>query len=158
MTSIALIAMGGNIDNPRRHLESAIEKMRSRGWEIAALSGWHITEPVGYSDQPDFINAVVAVRVPATITPEKLMKWLLATEIEEGRQRPSPVANGPRSCDLDLLFFDREKRDTKELQLPHPRWRERLFVLEPLIEVLEQLDSAEDLLAEAKSAAAALKS
>ena len=150
---IALIALGGNVDNPREHLENALEKMRSReGWQILARSSWRITKPVGFLEQPDFVNGAVAIVVPAEFSPENLMQKLLQIEIEEGRVRPKPMNDGPRSCDLDLLFFDDEMRDSELLQLPHPRWRERAFVLEPLIEVLEQLGGNAKLLAQAKSA------
>lgn len=153
----ALIALGGNIDNPREHLESALEKIRSRnGWRLLAQSGWFVTKPVGFAEQPDFINAAAAIGVPAEISPEKMLEILLETEISEGRVRPKPFPDCPRTCDLDLIFFENETRNTGFLTLPHPRWREREFVLLPLIEVLEKIND-EKRLAEARTALAKIR-
>jgi 2-amino-4-hydroxy-6-hydroxymethyldihydropteridine diphosphokinase len=91
--------------------------------------------PVGYSNQPDFINAVA--EISTQLSPETLLAALLNIEIEAGRERPFP--NAPRVLDLDLLLYDDLTINTKNLTLPHPRMHERGFVLLPLAEIAPEL-------------------
>src|SRR5581483_9582843 len=95
---------------------------------VEAVSPFFDTEPVGYTEQPRFLNA--AARLRTTRPPEALMGDLLAIETALGRVRAERW--GPRTIDLDLLLYDKLVRDEAGLTLPHPRLHERRFVLEPL--------------------------
>jgi 2-amino-4-hydroxy-6-hydroxymethyldihydropteridine diphosphokinase len=95
-------------------------------------SRWYDTAPVGVSpDQPRYLNGVVTGET--TFGPQALLAQLLAIEHERGRVRPAPMA--PRTLDLDLVLYGSARLDEPGLVVPHPRFRERLFVLEPLAEV-----------------------
>ncbi|MBJ8193389.1 2-amino-4-hydroxy-6-hydroxymethyldihydropteridine diphosphokinase, partial [Bacillus cereus] len=85
-------------------------------------------EPVGYLDQPSFLNMTVAVST--TLAPEELLVYMLEVESRLGRVRHIP--NGPRTIDLDLLWMEAAQLATPDLELPHPRMLERAFVLVPL--------------------------
>ena len=89
------------------------------------------TRPVGLEDQPDFRNAVARVRT--ALPAERLLDELLALEAGFGRVRD--VRWGPRTLDLDLIWYEGEERDDERLTLPHPRAHEREFVLRPLVEL-----------------------
>ncbi len=91
------------------------------------------TEPVGYLDQPRFLNA--ALLLDTGLEPTALMQALLAIESEMGRSRIGVPAKGPRIIDLDLIWFDRLVLDSPGLILPHPAMAERAFVLEPLAQL-----------------------
>lgn len=145
--SIAIIALGANLGERRETLNKALAQLENAGFHVLAVSSFYETVPVGYADQPDFLNAVAALEIPAGVSPESVLAQLLATENTLGRERPFP--NAPRTCDLDLLFFEDEKRQTESLILPHPRRHERAFVLAPLCELLEN--------AQAQSAAWSLR-
>jgi 2-amino-4-hydroxy-6-hydroxymethyldihydropteridine diphosphokinase len=96
-------------------------------------SSFYETDPVGYKQQPRFINAVAAI--DTNLDPDQLMQTLLAIERELGRDRAATVPKGPRTIDLDLLLYDDRIIDTPGLTVPHPAMHERLFVLEPLVEI-----------------------
>lgn len=135
----AIIALGANLGNRAETLSAALADLEARGNVVLARSSFYETEPVGYLDQPDFLNATALIGVPAEISPEAFLAELLEIEKKFGRERPFP--NAPRTLDLDLIFFENEVRDTAFLSLPHPRWRERDFVKIPLREVFSLLDS-----------------
>ena len=132
-TSTAYIALGSNIGDRMKALESAIKKLGEHDEiEVEATSHVYETDPVGYTDQPAFLNMVVRVRT--TLHPEALLIEQLRIEAELGRQRD--VRWGPRTIDLDLLIYDNVSMETDVLILPHPRMMERAFVLVPLHDVL----------------------
>ena len=108
--------------------------------EIAAVSSIYETAPVGLTDQPDFLNLVVSVRT--ALSPRELMDALLHIENKMGRVRT--VRWGPRVIDLDLLLYGSEQVDLPQLTVPHPRLRERAFVLVPLAEIAPELRLPED--------------
>lgn len=136
-TTPAIVALGANLGDRAGTLSAALSALEARGNAIVARSAFYETKPVGYLDQPDFLNAVALVAVPAGVSAEKFLENLLAIEKEFGRVRTFP--NAPRTLDLDLIFFGDEKRETHFLTLPHPRWRERDFVKIPLAEIWEKL-------------------
>ena len=138
---VALIALGANLGNREATLRRALSKLESAGIRVLAVSDFIETEPVGYTNQPDFLNGTAALEVPAELSPEALLKLLLSTESDLGRERPFP--NAPRTCDLDLLFFENETRTAPQLTLPHPRWQERAFVHIPLADLFEKARAAE---------------
>jgi 2-amino-4-hydroxy-6-hydroxymethyldihydropteridine diphosphokinase len=104
---------------------------------LVARSSLYQTEPVGFADQPPFINA--AVTVETAMGPESLLDFLLGVERRFGRDRRSDLANRPRSLDLDLLLVDDLVIESFRLTLPHPALAERRFVLTPLAEIAPDL-------------------
>ena len=104
-----------------------MERLRSRLTHLRQ-SSWIDTEPVGVGQQPRFLNGVVVGET--TLPPRGLLDELLQIERERGRARP--FSGAPRTLDLDLVLYDEVRLDEPGLVVPHPRFRERLFVLEPL--------------------------
>ena len=137
---IAYIGMGGNIPSsagpPEATLVAAVRRLGSLG-RIAAASSLYSTEPVGYADQPRFVNAVVAVETAQTA--RQVLESLLCIERAFGRDRSAGIKDGPRTLDLDLLMLDDLVVHEEGLDLPHPRLAERLFVLAPLAEIAPDL-------------------
>lgn len=133
----AVVALGANLGARERTLRAALAELERRGFRVRACSSFRETKPVGYLNQPDFINAAALVGVPAKISPENFLRELLAIEKMFGRERPFP--NAPRTLDLDLIFFGDTHCALPQLTLPHPRWREREFVITPLREIAAAL-------------------
>ena len=132
----AYIALGSNLPGPagtpRETLDAAIDRLAELG-RVAARSSYYETDPVGYADQPLFLNAAVALETP--IDPHTLLDRLLEVERSFGRDRAQGIPNGPRPLDLDLLLYGDYVLNTQALQLPHPRMHKRSFVLEPMAEI-----------------------
>jgi 2-amino-4-hydroxy-6-hydroxymethyldihydropteridine diphosphokinase len=105
------------------------------GIEVLKVSSTYETEPVGYTEQPDFKNAVVMVST--TLQPRELLEVVLGIEQKMGRVRT--IRWGPRVIDIDILLYDDKEIDEEGLQIPHPRMMERRFVLEPLAEIAPEL-------------------
>jgi 2-amino-4-hydroxy-6-hydroxymethyldihydropteridine diphosphokinase len=126
----AYIGLGSNLGDRMATLRTAIQRLESLG-RIAGVSSLYETEPVGYLEQPRFLNAVVALET--ALAPADLLRALLDFERDLGRTRSFP--NAPRTLDLDLLLVDDVILETTELTLPHPRLHERAFVLVPLAEI-----------------------
>jgi 2-amino-4-hydroxy-6-hydroxymethyldihydropteridine diphosphokinase len=129
----AYVGLGSNLGDRRATLMHALELLGERpGIEIVAVSSFRETDPVGYLDQPRFLNAAVAID---TILPaDRLLAALLGVERELGRTREGP-RYGPRIVDLDLLLLDGVTIDEPGLTVPHPRLHERAFALAPLAEL-----------------------
>ncbi len=129
---VAYIALGANLGNPANQVESACEELgRLAETRLARRSALYLSKPVGYADQPDFVNAVVGV--DTRLSPRDLMQALLEIEARHGRDRT--FKNAPRTLDLDLLLYDGLVMHAAGLTLPHPRMTERPFVLLPLAEI-----------------------
>lgn len=123
------LALGGNIGDRPANLQAAIDTLQVGGQvRVEKLSNLYQTTPVGYADQPDFLN--MAVEATTHLEPLALLTFLKEIEAAMGR-RPS-FRNGPRPIDLDIIFYDDLTLDTPALQIPHPRLRGRGFVLKPL--------------------------
>jgi 2-amino-4-hydroxy-6-hydroxymethyldihydropteridine diphosphokinase len=118
--------------SPAAALREAIARAGRLG-HTRAVSSFYETDPVGYTEQPSFINA--AMLLETELEPAELMPALLAIERAMGRDRSTAVAKGPRVIDLDLLLLDDVVLATPALTLPHPAMSERRFVLEPLAEI-----------------------
>lgn len=129
----AYISLGSNLGDRESTLRHALTLLRDRTGHVVAISSFYDTEPVGFTEQPKFINAVA--QLETTLLPEKLMETLLAIERELGRDRSATVPKGPRTIDLDLLLYDDRIIDFPALTVPHPAMHERRFVLEPLAEI-----------------------
>ena len=128
----AAIALGSNLGDRERNLRTALRHLGTLG-QVTALSSFHATAPVGYVDQPDFLNAAAVLETH--LPPEALLGALLAIEEQMGRLRTGVPPKGPRLIDLDLLLYNDETLATPALTLPHPALYERLFVLAPLAEI-----------------------
>ncbi|HEX8986515.1 MAG TPA: 2-amino-4-hydroxy-6-hydroxymethyldihydropteridine diphosphokinase [Rhodocyclaceae bacterium] len=134
--TIAYVALGANLGNPELTVKAAIMALDSIPLtRRIASSSLYRTAPVGLKNQPDFVNAVVAL--DTRLAPNSLLNELFEIEQEFGRQRS--VRNAPRTLDLDLLLHDEAVLDTPQLTLPHPRMHERAFVLAPLAEIAPDL-------------------
>jgi len=128
--TIAYIALGANLGERLQTIRSAIRDLAEVG-SIEAISSVYETDPVGYADQPAYLNAVVAT--DTALTAEGLLDALLSIERAHGRVRTFP--NAPRTLDLDIILFGDEVRQSERLTIPHPRMQERAFVLVPLNEI-----------------------
>ena len=124
-----VIALGSNLGNREWYLHAAIEELR-RVIHVVRVSSIRETEPVG-APPPRYLNCVVAGYT--TLSPEALLRELQHMESRLGRRRP--YRNAPRTIDLDLILHSGNRRFTRELTLPHPRYREREFVMEPMREL-----------------------
>ncbi len=133
---LAAIALGSNLESRfggrEANLTEAIRRLAELG-EVRAVSAFYDTEPVGYVDQPRFLNGALVLETG--LAPVELMRGLLEVEREMGRVREGVAAKGPRVIDLDLLLYGDAVLETPELTLPHPAMAERRFVLEPLAEI-----------------------
>jgi len=129
----AYVGLGSNLGDRERMLWGAIHMLAfNPEVDVAAVSSFRETDPVGIPDQPRFLNAAVAVETE--LDARALLDLLLSVERELGRTRDGPRF-GPRTIDLDLLLYGDEEIDEPGLALPHPRLHERGFVLEPLAEI-----------------------
>jgi 2-amino-4-hydroxy-6-hydroxymethyldihydropteridine diphosphokinase len=129
----AYIGLGANLGDREGSLRTAVDRLgASRDIDVVAVSSVRETDPVGYTDQPRFLNAATVVET--TLGARELLDRLLAIERELGRTRQGPRF-GPRTIDLDLLVYGDETVDEPGLRIPHPRLHERSFVLEPLAEL-----------------------
>ncbi len=131
----AAVALGSNLGDRRAHLDYAAAKLHGL---LASLkiSRYYDTKPEGVSGpQPMFLNAAAVGET--TMSARALLEALMVIEDEQGRDRP--FANAPRSLDLDLILFGDHTSDEPGLILPHPRFRQRRFVLEPLVSIAPDL-------------------
>ena len=124
------IALGGNLGDRETYLRAALDALRPHVQSLR-VSSFHDTAPVGVGEQPVFLNAVAVGET--SLSARELLVLLLDIEKQFGRERPYPGA--PRTLDLDLILYDDEIIDAPGLVVPHPRFRERRFVLEPLAEI-----------------------
>jgi 2-amino-4-hydroxy-6-hydroxymethyldihydropteridine diphosphokinase len=133
--SRAYIGFGANLGDPAATLRAAAAELGHRAGRVSGASPVYRSLPVGVTDQPPFLNAVAAVET--RLSPDALLDVLVAVEAEHGRVRE--VRWGPRTLDLDLLWFEGAVRDDPRLTLPHPRAHQREFVLRPLCDLAPDL-------------------
>lgn len=134
----AFVGLGGNLGDVETTLTEALWAIDGLPQtSIRAQSAMYRTKPWGRDDQPDFINAVVELQT--RMTPRVLLEHLLAIEEKFGRVRANEERWGPRALDLDLLVFGDQIIDEPGLHVPHPRLRERAFVLVPMAEIASSL-------------------
>jgi 2-amino-4-hydroxy-6-hydroxymethyldihydropteridine diphosphokinase len=128
------LGLGSNLGDRRAHLRAAIAELRAAGVVVDAVSSLYETAPVGEYEgsQPDFLNAVVAVRTD--LEPERLLDLCKLIERERGRIVGGP-RHGPRPLDVDILLLGDLTVDLPRLAIPHAAISERRFVLEPLLEL-----------------------
>ena len=132
MKHIAFIGLGSNLADPVAQVSNALEMLnRLPQTRVLQRSSLYRSAPVGYLDQPDFINAVA--RLETELAPRALLDALLALEHECGRTRD--FVNAPRTLDLDVLLYDDLRHHEHGLTIPHPQMHLRAFVLRPLLEI-----------------------
>jgi 2-amino-4-hydroxy-6-hydroxymethyldihydropteridine diphosphokinase len=152
----AFVGLGSNLGERETTLRAAVGRLRGLPQtEVRAVSSFRDTEPVGYVDQPRFLNG--AVELETGLSARELMTALLKLERAYGRDRSSSPPEGPRTLDLDLLLYGDATIEEPGLEVPHPRLHERRFVLEPLAEldpalVVPGKGAVQDLLARLDSA------
>jgi len=126
------VAFGSNLGDRHAFVDSAVKQLeKCQGVLVTQISSHFETVPVGGPIQRDFINAVT--ELDTTLDVQAL--WVLMKQIELRAGRERDVRNGPRTLDLDLLFYGDQKIMTDDLMIPHPRLHERAFVLEPMMEL-----------------------
>ncbi len=134
--SKAFVALGSNLNSPASQVIRAFQAIDNLPkTKLVKQSSLYQSAPVGYANQPDFINAVA--EISTQLSPETLLAALLNIENEAGRERP--FANAPRVLDCDLLLYDDMVIHTAKLTLPHPLMHARGFVLLPLAEIAPEL-------------------
>lgn len=138
--NVAYLSLGSNIEDRLMYLTEAVRSLHmNEDIEVTAISSIYETVPVGYTEQADFLNLVVCVRT--TLEPHALLNECQAIEQQQGRVRK--VRWGPRTVDLDIILYNSDAIESESLVIPHPRMRERAFVLLPLLEIAPNaIDSA----------------
>jgi 2-amino-4-hydroxy-6-hydroxymethyldihydropteridine diphosphokinase len=127
-----IIATGSNQGNSLQLLAEAKNKLQTK-LQFIAESRIYQSKAVEYENQPDFFNQALEFTLPASMTADEVMSWLLQVEVEMGRRRDIP--KGPRTIDLDIIFWGLNSYTSHDLIIPHPRWSERSFVVKPLQEL-----------------------
>lgn len=130
MKNTVYLSLGSNIGDRAANLQQAIVRLRDLG-TIAAASSLYETDPVEVEQQPMFLNCALAMETELTST--QFISRILALEKSMGRRRTQ--VKGPRTIDIDIVFFGNEVVDTPNLTIPHPAMHQRRFVLEPLAEI-----------------------
>ncbi len=132
MQHIAFIGLGSNLDMPSEQLQRAfIDLDNLPNTRLLKRSSLYQSAPIGYLDQPNFVNAVA--QISTALTPQALLQGLLKIEHTHGRERT--FLNAPRTLDLDLLLYDDVQLHEHGLTIPHPKMHLRAFVLQPLLEI-----------------------
>jgi 2-amino-4-hydroxy-6-hydroxymethyldihydropteridine diphosphokinase len=130
----SFVGLGSNLGDTREQIRRAVELLGAEnGVEVVAVSRLRETDPVGYEEQPRFLNGAAELRT--TLSARELLERLLAIERRLGRVRGVGPRYGPRTIDLDLLLYGDEAVVEPGLVVPHPRLHERRFALEPLAEL-----------------------
>ena len=126
------VGIGSNLSDPRAQVLEAVRALAGLPQtRLLASSSLYRSAPVGFLDQPDFVNAVA--QLETELGPRELLEALLELEREHGRTRE--FLNAPRTLDLDVLLYDGLCHHEHGLTIPHPRMHERAFVLQPLLEI-----------------------
>lgn len=127
-----ILSIGSNIGDRKANIEEAVRLINSLdGTRVLKVSGMYETEPVGYEDQPYFLN--ICVLINTTQTPMELLDSVHG--IENGLKRTRVIRWGPRTIDIDIIIYGNVKMDTNELTIPHPRYQQRAFVLRPMADI-----------------------
>jgi 2-amino-4-hydroxy-6-hydroxymethyldihydropteridine diphosphokinase len=129
-----LLSLGSNIGDRSANITTALDLLQQRGIAVEAVSSFYRTTPVDCPPQDDFVNAAAVVETP--LGPEELLDAIGAVESALGRVRV--VKNGPRTIDIDIVFGESGPYRSARVELPHPRWQKRLFVIEPAREIADR--------------------
>lgn len=137
------LGMGGNLQNPYASIKKALRLIEDiENVSLVNTSSFYQTSPVSKIEQEDYLNAVCSIKT--TLTPFQLLEKL--KEIERVIGKTPKGKEEPRIIDIDILFFGKKNIDTKDLTVPHPRWKERLFVLVPLAEITSTIELSDGIL------------
>lgn len=141
----AFLSLGSNLGDRTAHLRRAVDQLRAGSDPtVTAVSQVYETEPLGGpDDQGAFLNLVVELAVSDAVDPYRLLEQCHRLEAAAGRVRT--VRWGPRTLDVDVIWIDGIVLDDPELTVPHPRWRQRRFVLAPLAELAPDLVGPDDI-------------
>ena len=132
MQHTAVIALGSNLSQPQQQVRAALDELAALpGCRLLQASSLYLSAPVGYTEQPDFVNAVCLLETG--LEPQALLSALHGIEAKFGRERT--FRNAPRTLDLDIIDFNGITLHSERLTLPHPRAHERSFVMQPLAEI-----------------------
>ena len=132
----AYVAFGSNLGDKKAYLDQAIEGLsKTKGCQVVRVSDYIVTEPYGGVEQEEFLNGALCLRT--LLTPDELLDRL--HELEQDAKRERIVRWGPRTLDLDILFYDDQVRDTKTLHVPHIDLQNRDFVLKPMAQIAPYL-------------------
>lgn len=130
------LGLGGNLGDVVGNLDRTIARITGTpGITDVEVSRYYLTSPVSDIPQNDYVNAVC--RLQTTLTPRQLLEKMQAIEVLQGKVAKDK--NAPRIIDIDILLYGKEVVNEPGLDIPHPRWMERLFVLQPLLELVEEL-------------------
>lgn len=127
-----IIATGSNIGDSKSNLQEARAELEKH-FTLIAQSRIYTSAAVDYLNQPDFFNQVLEFQIPKQYTPEDVMDLLLKIELSMGRKRD--ISKGPRTIDIDMIFWGLTDINTPLLTVPHPRWSQRSFIVYPLQEL-----------------------
>jgi 2-amino-4-hydroxy-6-hydroxymethyldihydropteridine diphosphokinase len=137
MLHIAYIGLGSNLEDPCSQLRRAFGDLAGLpGTRLMAHSSLYRSAPIGFAEQPDFVNAVA--KIETALTPQALLQALLQIEHQHGRERT--FRNAPRTLDLDILLYGDLQLHEHGLTIPHPQMHLRAFVLKPLLEIAPDCD------------------
>lgn len=136
MTEQAYIGIGSNLDGPEKRVMAAIRELEKLADAVFCCSPLYRSSPMGITDQPDFINAVVGFKTGLPVT--DLFDHLMRIERQQGRVR-NGHRWGPRTLDLDILLYGEKEISLEHLHVPHPRIKERAFVLAPLLDIAPEI-------------------
>jgi 2-amino-4-hydroxy-6-hydroxymethyldihydropteridine diphosphokinase len=128
----AYLSLGSNLGDRAAHLRAAIHKLSDLG-AVTNCSSFYQTEPVEFTNQPEFLNC--AVELETALHPQQILDAVLKIELEMGRDRNTQPPKGPRTIDIDLLLAGNAIINTPQLVVPHPAMQTRRFALEPLAEI-----------------------
>ena len=132
--TLVYIGLGSNMDDPESQLDSAIRKIASDDhFSMVMSSSYYRSSPVGNNAQDDFVNAVI--RADTSFGASELYTFLSRIEKKAGRVRDPENQNAPRPIDCDILLYGTSKINNSKLVVPHPRMTQRLFVMQPLVEL-----------------------
>jgi len=139
--TLVYLSLGGNIDNPAHNLHKALTALQ-RSSQIYDLkfSHFYLTAPVEVQASSDFVNVVCSLET--TLSLNDLFKLTESIEIQLGKVPKPKIASRP--IDIDLLFYGDQSYQTETLKIPHPRWKERLFVLYPLKDLISEISLREE--------------
>lgn len=135
----AYLSIGSNMGDRESYLREAVQALAAMsGIFVRQVSSIYETVPVGYTDQADFLN--IAVHLETTLSPEALLD--ACQEIEQTLGRERLIRWGPRTVDLDILLYNQDNIEMERLLIPHPRMKERAFVLIPLLEIAPNINDS----------------
>lgn len=137
MMKTAYLGLGANIGDSKGNLREAVRQIAAdSSCEVTAVSPLYETKPVGFEDQPDFLNAVIEVKTK--LSPSDILS--LCNKVEENLGRKRTIRWGPRVIDIDVLLYEDMESSDESLTIPHPRMLERAYVLAPLADIAPNME------------------